>query len=84
MDTTIYDSINNSFIDAFEASKVFLQLGAFESAARAIGMIGATIYIFSRIWGPLVEGTPINFFPLMRPFILLIAIIGSIHYFIRL
>ena len=77
MDTTIYDSINNSFINAFEASKVFLQLGAFESAARAIGMIGATVYIFSRLWGPLVTGDPINFFPLMRPFILLIAIIGS-------
>jgi ABC-type multidrug transport system fused ATPase/permease subunit len=77
METTIYDTINNAFIDAFEASKVFLQLGAFESAARAIGMIGATVYIFSRIWGPLAMGEPINFFPLMRPFVLLIAIIGS-------
>lgn len=77
METTIYDSINNSFINAFEASKVFLEFGAFESAARAIGMIGATLYIFSRIWGPLAMGEPINFFPLMRPFILLVAIIGS-------
>ncbi|MDJ1470225.1 hypothetical protein [Xanthocytophaga flava] len=77
METTIYDSINNSFKAAYEASESFLQLGAFQTAAKAIGMIGATVYIFTRIWGPLMNGEPINFFPLMRPFVLLIAIIFS-------
>ncbi len=77
METTIYDALNNSFIQAFEGTRDFLALGAFESAARAIGMIGATLYIFSRIWGPIVAGEPINFFPLMRPFVLLVAITGS-------
>lgn len=77
MDTTIYDALNNSFVHAYEGAKGFLQLGAFNAAARAIGMIGATIYIFSRIWGPIAMGEPINFFPLMRPFVLLIAIIFS-------
>ncbi len=77
MEITIYDALNNSFIQSFEGSRDFLALGAFESAARAIGMIGATLYIFSRIWGPIVSGEPINFFPLMRPFVLLVAITGS-------
>jgi len=77
MDTALYDAMNNSFVDAYASSKGFLQLGAFQTAARSIGMIGATIYIFSRIWGPIAMGEPINFFPLMRPFVLLIAIIFS-------
>lgn len=77
MDTALYDALNNSFVDAYASAKGFLQLGAFQAAARAIGMIGATIYIFSRIWGPIAMGEPINFFPLMRPFVLLTAIIAS-------
>ena len=77
METTLYDALNNSFIQAFEGTRDFLELGAFESAARAIGMIGATLYIFTRIWGPLASGEPINFFPLMRPFVLLVAITAS-------
>ena len=45
MDTAIYDALNNSFVDAYASAKGFLQLGAFQSAARAVGMIGVTTYI---------------------------------------
>jgi hypothetical protein len=74
---SMYDVISNFFGRAATASQGFMQLGAFGTAARAVAMIGATWYIFSRVWGPIFRGEPIDFFPLFRPFVLLMAIVGS-------
>jgi conjugative transposon TraJ protein len=38
---------------------------------RAIGGIGALIYIITKIWGSLLRSEPIDFVPLIRPFIIL-------------
>lgn len=74
---SMYDAINSMLAPAYETSKGFMQIGAFTTVARAVGMIGATIYIFSRIIGPIARGEEIDYFPLFRPFILLVAIAGS-------
>jgi hypothetical protein len=44
---------------------------------RAIGGIGALIYIMQKVWGMVLQGNGIDFIPLIRPFVLLMLITSS-------
>lgn len=72
-----YDVINNAIDEAFANVDKLVELGLFTEGARAIGMIGATLYIFTRLWSPIAHNKEIDFFPLFRPFVLLVAITSS-------
>ena len=50
-------------------TSLFINLG------RAVGGIGALLYISSKVWGSLARAEPIDFFPLLRPFAIGMAIL---------
>lgn len=45
-----------------------------ESKIRAVAGIGALVYIFSRLIGQVMRNEPIDFFPYLRPFLLMVLI----------
>jgi conjugative transposon TraJ protein len=47
----------------------------FTNLARAVGGLGALIYIGSRIWGHQARAEPIDVFPLLRPFLIGLCIL---------
>lgn len=47
----------------------------FTTLARAVGGLGALIYIGSRIWGHQARAEPIDVFPLLRPFLIGLCIL---------
>lgn len=47
----------------------------FVNLGRAVGGIGALIYISSKIWGHLARAQPIDVFPLLRPFLIGLCIL---------
>lgn len=51
--------------------------GNIMQVGRAIGGIGALIYIVQKIWTMLLQGNGIDFIPLIRPFVLLMLITSS-------
>lgn len=65
------------FADALE--KVYAVMkgktGLFVNIGRSIGAIGALFYMSFRVWRHMVGGEPINFFPLLRPFVIGLCII---------
>ncbi|MDF7813921.1 conjugative transposon protein TraJ [Hymenobacter sp. YC55] len=47
----------------------------FVTLGRAVGCIGALIFISSRVWGHIARAEPIDIYPLMRPFLIGLAIL---------
>ena len=47
----------------------------FINLGRAIGGVGALLFISSRVWGHISRAEPIDFFPLLRPFAIGLAIL---------
>jgi conjugative transposon TraJ protein len=47
----------------------------FINLARAVGAIGALLYISSKVWGHFARAEPIDVFPLLRPFAIGLAIL---------
>ncbi len=45
-----------------------------ESKIRAVAGIGALVYMFSRLIGQVMRNEPIDFFPYLRPFLLMVLI----------
>ncbi|QNE42163.1 MULTISPECIES: hypothetical protein [Hymenobacter] len=57
------------YIEMLSFTSLFINLG------RAIGGIGALLYISSKVWGNIARAEPIDLFPLLRPFAIGLAIL---------
>ena len=51
------------------------QVSAFVNLGRAIGGLGALVFIASRVWGHQARAEPIDVYPLLRPFLIGLCII---------
>lgn len=47
----------------------------FTNLARAVGGLGAIIYISSKVWGHMARAEPVDVFPLLRPFLIGLCIL---------
>ncbi|GAB3879603.1 hypothetical protein GCM10028824_43290 [Hymenobacter segetis] len=47
----------------------------FVTLGRAVGGVGALIFISSRVWGHIARAEPIDLYPLLRPFLIGLAIL---------
>lgn len=62
--------LDTTFVQMLASNTNFIAIG------RVIGGLGALIYLSSRVWGHMARNEAIDFFPLLRPFV--IAILLSI------
>lgn len=62
-------SLDGLYVDMLSLTTDFIGLG------RAIGGIGALLYISMKVWGHMARAEPIDFFPLLRPFAIGLAIL---------
>lgn len=63
-------------LDTARETLVSTHLSTFSSIGRAIGAIGALLYIAYRVWGHMARAEAIDVFPLLRPFALGLVIIN--------
>lgn len=61
--------LDNLYTQELSLTAQFVDLG------RAIGAIGALLYISSKVWGHLARTEPIDVYPLLRPFAIGMAIL---------
>ncbi|WP_400194231.1 hypothetical protein [Hymenobacter sp. B81] len=77
MDPTAID-LNMAAYEA-KLDAIYTEMLAFTSQfinlGRAIGGIGALLYISNRVWGHIARAEPIDLFPLLRPFAIGLAIL---------
>lgn len=62
-------TLDGIYTDMLKLTAQFVNLG------RAVGAFGALLYISSRVWGHLIRTEPIDFYPLLRPFAIGLAIL---------
>ena len=62
-------SLDGLYLEMLTLTTDFIGLG------RAIGGIGALLYISSKVWGNIARAEPIDLFPLLRPFAIGLAIL---------
>lgn len=62
-------------------AKIIPRCGVLLGYARILACGGATFYIGYRVWKHIANAEPIDFFPLFRPFVLLLCIgmFGTVH-----
>lgn len=77
MDPTSIDLNMAMYEQKLEA--IYTEMLAFTSQfinlGRAIGGLGALLYISSRVWGHIARAEPVDLFPLLRPFAIGLAIL---------
>ncbi|GAB3298519.1 hypothetical protein [Hymenobacter tenuis] len=77
MDPTAIDLNMAVYEQKLEAiySEMLTFTAQFINLGRAIGAIGALLYICSRVWSNIARAEPIDLFPLLRPFAIGLAIL---------
>jgi conjugative transposon TraJ protein len=77
MDPTAIDLNMAAYEQKLEAiyTEMLTFTSLFINLGRAVGGIGALLFISSRVWGNIARAEPIDLFPLLRPFAIGLAIL---------